>query len=77
MRRTYGSIREEERRRIRTNNKIENILQGKGIMRFIKSQQLAWLELVGEERIPKMLIHTKMKGRRICGKARKRWIQDV
>jgi hypothetical protein len=35
--RIYGPIKEEEKLRIRTSNKVQNILQGASIVKFINS----------------------------------------
>jgi hypothetical protein len=43
-------------------------------MRFVKSQQLAWLghmEWMGEERMPRKLLHGRIEGRRRCRRPRK------
>jgi hypothetical protein len=37
VRKIYGPIKKEENWRVRTNNKVQYILQGAGIVKFIKS----------------------------------------
>jgi len=37
VRKIFGSIKEEEKWKIRTSNKVQNILQGVGIEKFINS----------------------------------------
>lgn len=80
LRRIYGPIKENKGWRIRTNNEIEVALEGEDIVRFIKSQRLAWLghvERMNEERILKKLLHTNATGRRRRGRPRKTWKKDV
>jgi hypothetical protein len=43
VRRVYGPVREDERWRIRSNRELEDILRGEDIVKFVKSQRLAWL----------------------------------
>jgi hypothetical protein len=79
LRRIYGPVREGERWRIRSNRELEEILRGEDIVKFVKSQWLAWLghvEWMDEERMSRKLSHEKMEGRR-CGRPRKRWLQDL
>jgi hypothetical protein len=48
--------------------------------RFIKSRRMAWLGHVmrmDEKRTPKGILEWKPIGRRIRGRPRKRWINDV
>jgi hypothetical protein len=73
-------VREGERWRIRSNRELEEILRGKDIVRFVKSQRLAWLghvERVGEERMQRKLLHGKIEGRWRRGRPRKRWLQSL
>ena len=49
-------------------------------MRFIKSRRIAWLGHVmqmDEKRTPKRILEWKPTGRRIRGRPRKRWIEDI
>jgi hypothetical protein len=43
VRRIYGPVREGERWRIRSNREVQEILRGEDIVKFLKSQRLAWL----------------------------------
>jgi hypothetical protein len=50
------------------------------MVRFIKSRRMAWLGHVmrmDEKRIPKRILEWKPIGRRIRGRTRKRWIEDI
>jgi hypothetical protein len=52
----------------------------KRIVRFIKSRGIAWLGHVmrmDEKRNPKIVLEWKPIGRRISGRPRKRWSEDV
>jgi hypothetical protein len=56
-----------ERWRIRSNRELEEILKGEDIVRFVKSQRLAWLghvKRMGVERMPRKLLHGRIEGRR-------------
>lgn len=80
LRRIYGPVTDGVTWRIRTNKEIENIIRGEDIVRFVKTQRLAWLghvERMSEERVPKKLLHGNMDGKRKRGRPRKRWMQDV
>jgi hypothetical protein len=49
-------------------------------VRFIKSRRIAWLGHVmhmDEKRIPKRVFEWKPTGRRIRGRPRKRWVEDI
>jgi hypothetical protein len=63
-----------------SNRELEDILKGEDIVRFVKSRRLAWLghvERMGEVRIPRMLLHGGIEGRRRRGRQRKRWLQSL
>jgi hypothetical protein len=80
LRGIYGPVREGKRWRIRSNRELEDILKGEDIVRFVKSRQLAWLghvEWMGEERMPRKLLHGRIEGRQKCGRPRKRWLQSL
>jgi hypothetical protein len=73
-------VREGVRWRIRSNRELEEILRGEDIVKFEKSQRLAWLghvEQMDEERMSRKLLHEKMDGRRRCGRPRKGWLQGL
>jgi hypothetical protein len=80
VRRICGPVREGEQWRIRSNQELEEILRGEDIVKFVKSQWLAWLghvERMGEVRMSRKLLHGKMEGRRRHGRPRKRSLQDL
>jgi hypothetical protein len=80
LRRIYGPVREGERRRIRSNGELEEILRGEDIVRYEKSRRLAWLghvEGMGEKRMPRKLLHGRIEGRRRRARPRKRWLQSL
>jgi hypothetical protein len=43
LRKIYGRVKENELRRIRRNDELEDIIKGENIVRFIKSQRIRWL----------------------------------
>jgi hypothetical protein len=70
LRKIYGRVKENELWRIRRNDKLEDIIKGENIVRFIKSQQIRWLchiERMQDTAIPKKmygkLYATRRRGR--------------
>ena len=66
--------------RIRKNHELNELIRNADIVRFIKSRRMAWLGHVmrmGEGRMPKRLLEWKPMGRRIRGRPKNRWIEDV
>jgi len=62
------------------NHKLNKLIENAGIVRFIKSRRIAWLShlmRMDEKRTPKRVLEWKPIGRRIRGRPRKRWIEDV
>jgi hypothetical protein len=56
------------------------LIENADIVRFIKSRRIAWLGhmmQMDEKRTPKKVLEWKPIGRRIIGRPRKRWIDDV
>jgi len=50
------------------------------MVRFIKSRRMAWLGHVTRTdggRMPRRILEWKPMGRRITGRPRKRWIEDI
>jgi len=72
-RKIYGALN-EVRWRIRSNNEIEQILENKNIVKFIKPCRV---ERMDEEIIPKRVILAKMEGTRRQGRPRSTWIDEV
>jgi hypothetical protein len=66
--------------RVRMNHELSELIGSADIVRFIKSRRVAWLGHVmrmDEKRIPKRILEWKPIGRRIRGRPRKRWIEDI
>jgi len=66
--------------RIRKNHELNELIGKAGIVRFIKSRRMAWLGHVMRMdggRMPRRILEWKPMGRRIRGRPRKRWIEDV
>jgi hypothetical protein len=62
------------------NHELSELIGNADIVRFVKSGRIAWLEHVMwmyEKRIPKRVLEWKPTGRRIRGRPRKRWIEDI
>ena len=62
------------------NHELSEIIGNADTVRFIKSRRIAWLGHVmkmGEKRISKRVLEWKPTGRRIRGRPRKRWIEDI
>jgi len=56
------------------------LIENADIVRFIKSRRIAWLGhmmRMDENRTPKRVLEWKPIGRRIRGRPRKRWTEDV
>jgi hypothetical protein len=61
-------------------HELNELLGNADIVRFIKSRRMAWLRHVMRMdggRIPRRILEWKSMGRRIRGRPRKRWIEDV
>jgi hypothetical protein len=66
--------------RIRKNRELNELMGNADIVRFIKSRRMAWLGHVMRMdggRMPRRILGWKPMGRRIRGRPRKRWIEDV
>jgi hypothetical protein len=62
------------------NHKLNQLIENANRVRFIKSRRIAWLGHVmwmDEKRTPKRILVWKPIGRRIRGRPRKTWIEDV
>jgi hypothetical protein len=74
-----GPVREGEQWRIRSNRESEEILRGEDVVKFVKSQWLAWLghvQRMDEEKMLRKLLHGRMEGSR-RGRPRKRLLPDM
>jgi hypothetical protein len=78
LRKIFGPVQNEDGSwRIRINHEL---IENADIVRFIKSRRIAWLGHVMqivETRTPKSVLEWKPIGRRIRGRPRKRWIDDI
>jgi hypothetical protein len=62
------------------NYELSELVKNGDIVRFIKSRKIAWVGHVmrmNEKRTPKRILEWKPIGRRIRGRPRKRWIEDI
>jgi hypothetical protein len=62
------------------NDEMNELIENADIVRFIQSRRIAWLGHVmrmDEKRTPKRVLEWSPIGRRIRGRPRKRWIEDV
>ena len=66
--------------RIRKNHELNELIGNADIVGFIKSRRMTWLGhvmRVDGGRMPRRILEWKPMGRRIRGRSRKRWIEDV
>jgi hypothetical protein len=66
--------------RIRKNHELNELIGNVDIVKFIKSRRMAWIGHVmpmDGGRIPRRILEWKPMCRRIRGRPRKRWIEDV
>jgi len=81
LRRIFGPIQDKDGSwRIRMNHELNELIGNADIVRFIKSRRIAWLGHVmwmDEKRIPKRILEWKPTGRRMRGRPRKRWVEDI
>jgi hypothetical protein len=80
LRKIFGSVQNEDGSlRIRMNHDLNELIKNADIVRFLRSRR-AWLSRVmrmDEKRTPKRVSEWKPIGRRIRGRPRKGWIEDV
>jgi len=66
--------------RIRKNHELKELMGNANILRFIKSRRMAWVGHVMRMdggRMPRRILEWKPMVRKIRGRPRKRWIEDV
>lgn len=81
LRKIYGPVRETDGTyRVRFNHELERLIEGKNIVKFIKSRRLEWLGHVlriNNRRGPKVLLDAAFQDNRERGRPRRRWLDDV
>jgi hypothetical protein len=81
LRKIFGPVQNEDGFwRIRMDHELTDLIKNADIVRYVKSQRMAWLGHVMRmegERIPKRVREWKPMGRRNRGRPRKRWIEDI
>jgi len=81
LRKIFGPVPDENGFwRIRKNHELNEIIGNGDIIRFIKSRRIAYLGHVTRMdgmRMPRRILEWRPIGRRIRGRPKKRWIEDV
>jgi len=81
LREIFGPIQDENGIwRSRKNHELNELIGSADIVRFIKSRRIAWLGHVMRMdggRMPRRILEWKPMDRRIRGRPRKRWIEEV
>jgi hypothetical protein len=81
LRKIFGPVQNENGYwRIRMNHEMNEVIENADIVRFIQSRRIVWLGHVmrmDEKGTPNRVLEWKSTGRRIRGRPRKRWIEDV
>jgi hypothetical protein len=80
LREMYGPVKGNELWRIGRNVKLEAIIKGENIARFIKCKRTRWLrhiERLQDTEIPKKMLYGKLYATRRRGILKIRWLDDV
>lgn len=80
LRKLYGAVNDNGQWRIRKNEEIKDLYKLPDIVADIKSSRLRWLghvERMPESSVVKKVYKGKPGGRRLQGRPRKRWLDDV
>jgi hypothetical protein len=81
LRKIFGPVQDENGVwRNRKIHELNELIGNADIVRFINSRRMAWLGHVmrmDRGRMPRRILEWKPMGRRIGGRPRKRWIEDV
>uniref|UniRef100_A0A8D8PVV0 Craniofacial development protein 2 n=1 Tax=Cacopsylla melanoneura TaxID=428564 RepID=A0A8D8PVV0_9HEMI len=80
IRKIYGGVKENNEWRIRYNHELNDILENKDIVRFIKSRRIQWfghLQRMDDSRMPKRILNAKVYNPRRRGRPKMRWIDNV
>jgi hypothetical protein len=81
LRKILGPVQDKDGSwRIRMNHELSKLIGNADTVRLIKSRRIAWpghVMWMDEKRIPTGVLKWKPTGRRIRGRPRKRWIEDI
>jgi tRNA(Glu) U13 pseudouridine synthase TruD len=81
LRTIFGPTKERDGTwRIKTNDELNKPIKNKSIINYIKSQRLGWFGLVcrmPDERIVKKVCEWKPMARRLLGRPKNKWEDDV
>jgi hypothetical protein len=80
LRKIFGPVNIDNTWRIRNNMEIDKLIEGAGIVRFIKAQRIKWLghlKRMDKTRPARRLLDWKSMGTRPVGRPRQRWQKDV
>jgi sorting nexin-29 len=80
LRRIYGAVNDQGEWRIRTNRELEELYENPSLVTEIKTSRLRWLghiERMPENRSARKVYRQRPEGRRLPGRPRLRWLDDV
>jgi hypothetical protein len=80
LRKIFGPVCEMGQWRIRKNRELEQLIGNADVVKFIKSQRIAWLGHVmrmEDTRMPKIVWRQRLHSRRRRGRPRARWMDQV
>jgi hypothetical protein len=81
LKKIFGPVQDKDGSwRMRMNHELSELIGNADIIRFVKGRRIAWLGhamRMDGKRIPKRVLEWKPTGRRIRGRPRKRWIEDI
>jgi len=80
LRKIYGPTEENGQWRIKTNEELRTKYKSQDIVTVIKIRRLEWLghaSRMNETRPAKKIFEGKLEGRRVRGRPKLRWINDV
>jgi hypothetical protein len=81
LRKIFGPVQNEDGSwKIRMNYELSELVKNADVVRFTKTRRMDCLGHVmrmDKKRTPKKILEWKLIGRRIRGRPRKRWIEDI
>ncbi|XP_066901575.1 uncharacterized protein [Halyomorpha halys] len=80
LRKIFGTVKEDHRWRIRSNDEIKELYGEPDILCAIKKSRLRWLghvERIETCRLPKRMLNGAPGGKRKRGRPRRRWLDDL